>query len=77
MSKKALKTGDTKESSAMTTEATEPSAVVDNSDVSTKKKIKYEKPTMMKLDELESFDPSASHVDESDDDKFDDDEDVD
>ena len=78
MSKKEqIKTDDTKDASAMTTEAQEASAVVDNSKVSTKKKIKYEKPTIVELDSLEEFDPSATHEDYSEDDKFDDEDDID
>lgn len=69
--KKISETVDTKDLSAMTTEESEtinaPSDVVEKSDVS-----KTEKPKKMSLDDFESFDPSASHEDLSEDDVFDD-----
>lgn len=70
--KKISETVDTKDLSAMTTEESEskkvkPSDVVEKSDVS-----KTEKPKVMTLDDFESFDPSASHEDLSEDDVFDD-----
>ncbi len=77
MSKKITKTDDTKDASAMTTEAELAPAVVDNSKVSINKTVKKEKPKMIQLDSLEEFDPSATHEDYSEDDKFDDDDDID
>lgn len=71
MPKKSSENVDTKELSAMTTEE-ETSAVVDNSKVSKKDKKKEEKPRVMKLSDIDAFDPSATHEDLSEDDKFDD-----
>lgn len=68
--KKTSETVDTKDLSAMTieeAESIESSDVVEKSDVS-----KTEKPKVMSLDDFESFDPSASHEDLSEDDVFDD-----
>lgn len=70
MTKKTSENVDTEELSAMTTEEGKSSAVVDNSKVSKKKK--EEKPRVMKLDDIDEFDPSATHEDLSEDDKFDD-----
>ena len=71
--KKISETVDTKDLSAMTTEevdsSNKPSDAVEKSDVS-----KTEKPKVMSLDDFESFDPSASHEDLSEDDVFDDDD---
>lgn len=66
--KKTSETVDTKDLSAMTIEEqTDTSNVVEKSDVS-----KTEKPRVMSLDDFESFDPSASHEDYSEDDVFED-----
>ena len=72
MPKKTSENVDTKEHSAMTTEELEAPVVVDNSKVSKKEKKKDEKPRVMSLDDIAAFDPSATHEDLSEDDKFDD-----
>lgn len=69
MTKKSSTDVDTKELSAVTTEESKASAVVDNSKVSKEKK---KKPRVIKLDDIDAFDPSATHEDLSEDDKFDD-----
>jgi hypothetical protein len=74
MAKKATKNVDTKEHSAMNTEEVESSAVVDNSKVSKKDKKKEETPRVISLDDIDAFDPSATHEDLSEDDNFDDDD---
>ena len=72
MTKKSSTNVDTKELSAVTTEESKASAVVDNSKVSNDKK---KKPRVIKLDDIDAFDPSATHEDFSEDDKFDDEDD--
>lgn len=72
MAKKKSGDVDTEDRSAMTTEEVESSAVVDKSKVSNEKKKKDEKPRVMKLDDIDAFDPSATHEDLSEDDNFDD-----
>ena len=74
MAKKNSENVDTEERSAMTTEEVKSSDVVDNSKVSKNDKKKEEKPRVIKLDDLDAFDPSATHEDLSEDDKFDDDD---
>ena len=72
MTKKSSTNVDTKELSAVTTEESKASAVVDNSKVSNDKK---KKPRVIKLDDIDAFDPSATHEDFSEHDKFDDEDD--
>ena len=74
MVKKSSENVDTEERSAMTTEEVKSSDVVDNSKVSKKEKKKEEKPRVIKLDDIDAFDPSATHEDLSEDDNFDDDD---
>lgn len=72
MPKKTSENVDTKEHSALTTEEVETSVVVDDSKVSKKENKKDEKPRVIKLEDIDAFDPSATHEDLSEDDKFDD-----
>ena len=74
MVKKSSENVDTEERSAMITEEVKSSDVVDNSKVSKKEKKKEEKPRVIKLDDIDAFDPSATHEDLSEDDNFDDDD---
>lgn len=72
MPKKSSENVDTKELSTMTTEEVKSSAVVDDSKVSKKEKKKEDKPRVIKLSDIDAFDPSATHEDLSEDDNFDD-----
>ena len=69
MPKKSSDNVDTKECSAMITEEKKASGVVDDSKVSNKKK---KEQRVMKLEDIDAFDPSATHEDVFEDDKFDD-----
>ena len=70
MPKKSSDNVDTKECSAVTTEEKKPSRAVDDSKVSTKKKKQQKR--VLKLEDIDAFDPSATHEDVFEDNNFDD-----
>lgn len=73
MSRKKEKAVDTEELSTVSPEeADESQETVEESSVSQKLPKKEEPPKVIRLDDIDAFDPSATHEDLSEDDNFDD-----
>lgn len=71
---KTKKTDDTAKTSAMTSGEENPVAVESKVVSPAKEAKKEEEPKVVSLDDLDAFDPSATHEDYSEDDQFDDDD---